>query len=74
MKTKKPKEKSYLDKLIENFAKNLDIYFIYFIIAGLISYLSQERIIDWGFYVPLTIYIYLLLKIFWFDIPTKKRK
>ncbi len=70
MKTKIKKEKSYLNKLYENFAKNIDINLLFFIVAGLISYLSQNEIIDWGFYPPLIIYTYLLLKIFWFDIPS----
>ena len=77
MKTKKYKEKRYLNKLIENFINNLDIYFLYFIVAGLILQLGKLQVIEtMGYFplVPLLIYIYLLLKIFWFDISSNKER
>lgn len=77
MKTKKPKEKSYLNRVYENFDKNFDIYFLYFIVAGLIFQLVQLQVIETRGYFPLApllIYIYILLKIFWFDIPSNKEK
>jgi len=74
MKSKKPKEKSYLNRLLENFIVRVDIYLLYFIIAGLILQLVKSQVIgiaDGFNFVPLVIYVYILIKIFWLDIPNK---
>jgi len=72
MTNKTERNKNYFDKLLSSFIKNIDINILFFIVGGLIIVLTRNQIIDFGNCIPSMIYIYLLFKVLWFDIPENK--
>lgn len=66
------KNNSYFNRLQDSFYERFDIYFLYFLVFGIITLLLQKRIFDFGSYYNVVMWTYLILKILWVDVPNRK--